>query len=235
MSRKVIPFVVALVLVCLIMGVSAAFAFSGAVSAEKFGSDVAWTQPYSTAESMKIIDLTGDGQDELFIQNTSEVTVYDGNGNVMWSFPYSSPKTTLGDVTGDGVEDIVVYYVGTGMSVDVISNGVQTKLAETLSIGFPSRVAVIRFPSGPQIVLGDNAGNLLSIGLDGAPRWNTTLGTAEIRGMDDAKINGQTYVAAATNNGVVAVLDETGQQIFYNSQETLRRMRAFDLNGDGNS
>jgi hypothetical protein len=235
MSRKVIPFIVALVLVCLIMGVSAAFAFSGAVSAEKFGSDVAWTQPYSTAESMKIIDLTGDGQDELFIQNTSDVTVYDGNGNVMWSFPYSSPKTTLGDVTGDGVEDIVVYYVGTGMSVDVISNGVQTKLAETLSIGFPSRVAVIRFPSGPQIVLGDNAGNLLSIGLDGAPRWSATLGTAEMRGMDDAKINGQTYVAAATNNGVVAVLDETGQEIFNNSQETLRRMRAFDLNGDGNS
>jgi hypothetical protein len=235
MSRKVIPFIVAFVLVCLIMAVASVFAFSGAVTAEKFGSDVAWTQPYSTAESMKIIDLTGDGQDELFIQNTSDVTIYDGNGNILWSFPYSSPKTTLGDVTGDGVEDIVVYYVGTGMSVDVISNGTQTKLAEGLNIGFPSRVAVIRFPSGPQIVLGDNAGDLLSIGLDGAPRWNTSLGTAEMRGMDDARIGGQVHVAAATYNGVVVVIDENGQQIFNNSQETLRRMRAFDLNADGNS
>ena len=29
--------------------------------------------PIRTAESMKVIDLTGDGQDELFIQNTSNV------------------------------------------------------------------------------------------------------------------------------------------------------------------
>ncbi len=235
MSRKIIPFVVALVLICLVMGVAGVFAFSGAVTAEKFGSDIAWRQPYSAAESMKVIDLTGDGQDELFIQNSNDITVYNGDGTVLWTFPYSSPKTTLGDVDGDGVEDIVVYYVGTGMSVDVISKGAQTKLAETLNIGFPSRVAVIRFPSGPQIVLGDNTGNLLSLGLDGTPKWNTTLGTAEVRGLDDAKIAGQTYVAAATNNGVVSVLDETGQQIFTNNQETLRRMRAFDLNADGKS
>ncbi len=236
MSRKVIPFVVAFVLICLIMAVSAVFAFSGQVTAEKFSSAVVWTQPFSTAESMKILDFTGDGQDELFIQNTSYVAVYDGSGGMLWSFPYSSSKTTLGDVDGDGVEDIVVYYVGNnGMSVDVISKGTQNTLAEGLDIGFPSRVAVIRFPSGPQIVLGDNAGRLLSLGLDGAPRWNSSLGVAEIRGMDDAKINGQTHVAAATNNGVVSVLDENGGQIFYNSQETLRRMRAFDLNGDGDS
>jgi len=235
MSRKVIPFVVAFVLVCLIMAVSAVFSFSGSVAAEKFGSDVIWTQPFSTAESMKILDFTGDGQDELFIQNTGFVAVYDADGGMLWSFPYSSPKTTLGDVDGDGVEDIVVYYVGNGMSVDVISKGVQTKLAEGLDIGFPSRVAVIRFASGPQIVLGDNAGRLLSIGLDGVPRWNSSLGVDEIRGMDDAKIGGQTHVAAATHNGVVSVLDENGGQVFYNSQETLRRMRAFDLNADGNS
>src|SRR5258706_4953224 len=121
------------------------------------------------------------------------------------------------------------------MSVDVISKGAQTNLAETLNIGFPSRVALIRFPFGPQIVLGNNTGNLLSLGLEGTPKGNTTLGTAEVRGLDDAKIAGQTYVAAATNNGVVSVLDETGQQIFTNNQETLRRMRAFDLNADGKS
>jgi len=205
------------------------------VTAEKFGSDVAWTQPYSTAESMKVIALTGDGQDELFIQNTSDVTAFDGSGNVLWSYPYASPKTTLGDVTGDGVEDIVVYYVGTGMSVDVISDGQVTTLAQNLNIGFPARVAVIRFTSGPQIVLGDNAGSLLSLDLTGQPLWNTALGLAEVRGMDDARIDGQTYLAAATNNGVVRVIDSQGQSVWENSQEILRRMRAFDLNADGDS
>ncbi|HEY2981634.1 MAG TPA: hypothetical protein VGJ22_10665, partial [Anaerolineales bacterium] len=235
MSRKIIPFVVALVLICLVMGVSGVFAYSGAVTAEKFGSQQAWSQPYAGAESMKVIDVTGDGQDDLFIQNTSNIAVFDGDGNVQFTFDYSSPKTTLGDVDGDGVEDIVVYYVGTGMSVDVISKGQVRNLAQTLNIGFPSRVAVIRFQSGPQIVLGDNGGSLLSIGLDGQPLWNTALGLAEVRGMDDAKINGQTFLAAATNNGVVRVIDEVGGTVWENSQETLRRMRAFDLDGDGNS
>ncbi len=62
-------------------------------------------------------------------------------------------KTTLGDVTGDNVEDVVVYYVGTGMSVDVISKGKQQTIAQTLNIGSPARDAVIRFASGPQILL----------------------------------------------------------------------------------
>lgn len=235
MSRKIIPFMVAFILICLVMVVAGIFAFSGVVTAEKFGSDVAWTQSYNTAESMKVIDLTGDGQDEVFMQNASDVTAFDGSGNVLWSYPYSSPKTTLADVNGDGVDDIVVYYVGTGMSVDVISNGQITTLAQSLNIGFPSRVAVIRFTSGPQIVLGDNGGSLLSLDLTGQPLWNTALGLAEVRGMDDARIDGQTYLAAATNNGVVRVIDSQGQSVWENSQETLRRMRAFDLNADGDS
>lgn len=235
MSRKIIPFVVALVLVCLVMAVAAIFAFSGAVSAQKFGDDVAWSRPYSSAESMKVIDLTGDGQDELFIQNNSDVTVYDGNGAILWNIPYNSPKTTLGDVDGDGVEDIIVFHVGTGMSVDVVGKTQQKTLANALDIGFPARVALVRFPSGPQIVLGDSGGGLLALSLDGQPLWSSQLGNAEIRGMDDAKIDGQTYVSVATNDGNLAVYDAQGSQVWSNSQEMLRRMRAFDLNSDGDS
>ena len=235
MSRKIIPFIIAFVMVCLVMVVAGVFSFSGAVTAEKFGSDTAWTQSYSTAESMKVIDVTGDGQDDLFIQNTNNVAVYDGAGNIILDLPYSTPKTTLGDVNGDGVEDIIVYYAGTGMSVDVISKGQASTLAEALDIGFPSRNAVIRFSSEPEIVLGDNAGRLLALGLDGNPRWNTSFGTDEIRGMDDAKINGETYFAVANRDGNVAVFNGNGEPVWQTSQEQLRRMRAFDLNADGNS
>ena len=57
MSRKIIPFVVAGILICLVMAVSGLLAFSGFVKAQKFGSDVTWTRPFSNAESMKVIDL----------------------------------------------------------------------------------------------------------------------------------------------------------------------------------
>jgi WD40 repeat protein len=235
MNRKIIPFVVAIILVCLVMGVAAAFSFSGAVTAQKFGGDIAWSQSYNTAESMKVINVMGDSQDELFIQNTENVSVYDGNGAVMLSQDYPSPKTTLGDVNDDGLEDIIVYYVGNGMSVDVISNGQTTTLATALDIGFPARVALIRFASGPQIVLGDSEGRLLALSLDGEPQWTSSLGISEVRGMDDAKIGGQTHLATATNDGNLAVYDAQGHQVWVHSQEQLRRLRAFDLNSDGNS
>jgi len=235
MSRKIIPFIVAFVLVCLVMVVAGVFAFSGAVTAEKFGDNVAWSKPFAGAESMKVIDLSGDGQDDLFVQNGSKVTVYDGGGAVMSDLPFSSPKTTLGDVDGDGVEDIIVYYVGTGMAVDLISKMQQKPLANLLEIGFPARVALVRFASGPQIILGDSAGELLSLDANGQPLWKSTLGSNEVRGMDDVKINGETYVAIATNDGNLAVYDAQGDQVWAGSQEQLRRLRAFDLNSDGNS
>src|SRR5574339_664742 len=115
MNRQIIPFVAAIILICLVMAVAAAFSFSGAITAQKFGGNVDWSQSYASAESMKVINLMGDDQDELFIQNASNVSVYDGNGAIMLSLDYQSPKTTLGDVNSDGVEDIIVFYVGTGM------------------------------------------------------------------------------------------------------------------------
>ena len=235
MNRKIIPFAIAIILVCLVMAVAAAFSFSGAVSAQKFGGEVAWSQSYGTAESMKVINVMGDDQDDLFIQNASNISIYDGSGEVMLSLDYDSPKTTLGDVNSDGMEDIIVYYVGTGMSVDVISNGQTETMATNLNIGFPARVALIRFASGPQIVLGDSSGKLLSLNLEGEPLWISTLGTNEVRGMDDARIGGQPHLATATNDGNLAVYDEQGNQVWTQSQEILRRLRAFDLNSDGNS
>ena len=235
MSRKIIPFVVAGVLICLVMVVAGVFAFGGSIKAEKFGSSVAWSHPFSGAESMKVIDLTGDGKDDLFIQSPDNLSVLDENGDAIFGFGYQSMKTTLGDVTGDNVEDIVVYYVGTGMSVDVINKGQPKTIAETLDIGFPSRVAVIRFSSGPQILLGDSDGNLLAISTSGQVLWNNDSGFNEVRGMDDALINGKMHAAVANNDGTLLVFDASGNTIWKTDQEQLRRMRAFDLNGDGTS
>jgi WD40 repeat protein len=235
MSRRIIPFIVAFVMVFLVMAVAGFFAFNGSIAAEKFGNDVAWSHPFSNAESMKVIDLTGDGNDDLFIQSPDSLSVLDAEGTSIFGFEYQNMKTTLGDVNGDNVEDIVVFHTGSGPSVDVISQGQARELATLLPIGFPSRVAVIRFSSGPQIVLGDSGGHILSLDINGQIRWETGLGGDEIRGMDDARVNGQTLVAIATRDGSVAVIDGSGKALWSGSQEQLRRMRAFDLNGDGTS
>ena len=102
MSRKIIPFVVAFILICLVMAVAGVFAFSGSVAAEKFGSQVAWSKSYSTAERLKVIDLTGDKQDEHLIQNQKNIYVFNGDGSLLWSFDYALSKTTLVEFNGDG-------------------------------------------------------------------------------------------------------------------------------------
>ena len=67
------------------------------------------------------------------------------------SLDYQYPKTTLGDVNGDGMEDIIVYYLGPrGYSVDVILDGRVQVLAEGVSLGQPARVALIRFSIDPE-------------------------------------------------------------------------------------
>jgi len=241
MSRKIIPFAVALILVCLIMAVSALFALGGAVSAEKFESALTWAQPYATAESMKAIDLSGDGQDDLFLQNLSNITVFDANGNTLINLNYDSFKitTTLGDLNGDGVEDILVYYAGTNVggetSVDAILKGQPTTIAGPLNTATPSRIALLRFPSAPEIVLADERGGLLALSADGRTLWTASLGSEEARGLDDARINGQTYLAVANHDGHLAVYDENGQVVWQSNPGPIRRMRAYDLNGDGNS
>jgi len=223
-------------MICLVMAVAGVISFSGLAKAEKFGGNVVWSQPYNTAESMKVINLMGDDQDELFIQNTTNVTIFDGSGNTLFSQEYQYPKTTLGDVNDDNREEIVVFYLGDlGYAVDVIDNGQVKTLAEGLTIGLPARVAVLRFASGSQIVLGDTGGDLLSLGLSGRPLWRYDVGGEEIRGLDDARINGQVQLAAASHDGSVVVLNQNGQSIWNTTQEQLRRMRAFDFNSDGNS
>ncbi|MCZ2121220.1 MAG: PQQ-binding-like beta-propeller repeat protein [Anaerolineales bacterium] len=232
MKRKIIPFIVAIVLSCLVMLVAGLFSFSGLATAEKFNADVAWSQPYAAAESMKSIDLTGDGQEELFIQNNQNVTVYNGDGSQLWSLNYPTPKTTLGDINNDNVEDIVVFYSN---GVDTIINGQASTVTTGVNLGAPARVAVIRFPSGPQILLGDTSGNLLALALNGQTLWNANIGTEEIRGMDDAKIDGQTYFVSAAHSGSIILFDSSGQAVWSVNQNPIRRMRAYDLNGDGNS
>ena len=232
MSKKFVPLIIAAVLACLVMLVTGVFAFSGAVSAEKASSTSAWSQPFNTAESMKIIDLNGDGQDELFIQGTDKVSVFDGSGNSVYSYDYFGPKTTLGDVNGDNVEDIVVFYIN---GVDVISKGQVSTLTDNLDLSTPARTAVMRFASGPQILIGDSKGYVQSLSPTGQLLWEARDGGDEIRGLDDAKIGGQTYVAIANRVGVISVYDAQGNQVWMQDTETLRRMRAYDLNGDGNS
>lgn len=234
-NRSITTIILAVVLVVLVMAVSVFFSTIGFASAEKYSSDSKWTTSYSTAESMKIIDLTGDGANDLFIQSPNNASIFDGTGNSIFSQNFSTIKSTMGDVNGDGVEDVILFE--SGWKVNMINKGELVTVSERVqNIGVnPSRVAIIKFPEKTEIVLGDAGGSLAAIDAQGNELWHNSLGSEEFRGMDDARVNGKTYLAVATYDGQFGLFDGNGNSLWKNTTDTLRRMRSYDLFGDGTS
>jgi hypothetical protein len=193
-NRSISTIILAVILVALIMAVSVFFSLNSSAAAEKYSAKPAWSKDYSTAESMKIIDLTGDGVDDLFIQNPSNASIFDSTGNLTASFDMGFGKSTMGDVNGDGVEDVVLFQPFTPM-VQVVSKGQAVTLLDTISIGSPSRVAIIKFEGKTEIILGDDRGGLIGLSTEGGQLWQTSMGSQELRGMDDARVNGKIYLA----------------------------------------
>jgi hypothetical protein len=234
-NRTMVTIALAAILILVVMCVSVVMTFYGSINAQKFTAGAGWSQAFTTADSMKIIDLTGDGQEDVFLQNQTNIRVVDASGNVILDNSYNPPLvTTMGDLNSDNVEDVLVYSPG---SADVMSKGELIWSVAVTQLGLPARAAIIHFNGGVQVILGDQSGGLLGLDADGGELWHTNLSNADaIRGLDDAKVNGQTFLAAANHDGSVALFDEQGQPVWsYHLESTLRRLRSYDLDGDGSS
>ncbi|MBN2549806.1 MAG: PQQ-binding-like beta-propeller repeat protein [Anaerolineales bacterium] len=229
----------AVLMIILVMGVAALMSFTGWVGSTKFSAQEVWQKPYLMALSMKIIDVTGDGQDDLFIQNDTNLSILDGSGNLLLEKSYPAPLvTTMGDVNGDSREDVVALYrAGSGANVAMISKGEEILQAEIVQFNDPARTAIIRYADGAQVILGDQGGILVAIDLAGSEVWySTQIASSAVRGLDDILIGNQMMLAVANEGGSVAAMDSQGQTLWsYNLPGGLRRLRAYDLDGDGNS
>jgi outer membrane protein assembly factor BamB len=229
--------VVAVILVIVIMGTALLLTFTGGTPA-KFTASEVWSTSMPNMQSMKIIDLTGDGQNDLFAQNDTTFAVLDASGKVLQEEHFDTPlATTMGDVTGDGVEDVAVFAPLAGQRQVLLYSQNERLWANPIeSISDPARVAVLRFPERTLIVAGDDRGLLVALDTQGTEVWRSQLSSGDaIRGLDDARINGKAYLAAANHNGAVALYDEQGQTLWTYNTGVLRRLRAYDLNGDGTS
>ncbi len=238
-KRTVITFISALLLILLVMCVAGVMTFSGWVNTEKYTDQLLWRQEYGNTQTLKIIDLTADGQDDLFIQNLNNFTVFGADERPAFSFDFErSLTTTMGDITGDGNEDLVAFYLDAGApTVTFYSQGNAIMTNQIDELGDPARAAVIKFAPGVQVILGDQRGALAALAPDGEILWQTQVSRGDyIRGLDDALVNGQVMLAAANHDGTVKLFNMQGQVVWsYNLPGGLRRLRAYDLDSDGNS
>ncbi|HID61166.1 MAG TPA: hypothetical protein EYP49_00240, partial [Anaerolineae bacterium] len=246
--NKTVTIVLAVVLMVIVMTISVILFFTGAAAREKWEFQEVWTAYFPEAESMKIIDLTGDKVRDVFLQSQSEVAILDARGQKIWSGTCQSPATTMGDFNGDGTDDFVVIYQPSGESVTATAYTGQGQELWTRALpnfGDPSRAISVDFQGDKvrEMVAGDMNGHLVCLSSQGEVLWEydlpnpTSMADAYVRGLDDVSLAGTMAVAAANYAGQVVLLDGQGQPLWgpEGLPERLRRLRAYDLDGDGNS
>ncbi len=204
-----------------------------------------WSRAFPQTEILKGINLIGDKTDEVFLAGPSGVAVLDSQGEVRFAANFTDAKATLGDLDGTPPDEFVVVHRGEGTSwqADAFQGDGSRLWSRALpDLAEPSRASSVDLEGDGrrEIVIGDQRGKLVCLNSDGSIRWRFTLASgsadAYIRGLDDLPLgNGRMAVAAATYAGDLAVLDANGAPLWQSSGASarLRRLRVYDLNGDG--
>lgn len=197
-------------------------------------------------ETMKAIDLTGDGEDEVFVQTPEQVLILSPEGQELLRQDIFGAKSTMGDLDGDGVDEFVIAEpFGPDMIVTAWTAG-GAEIWQTIvpDVGMPARGLSLDFRGDGkrEVIFGTEDGVLVCLdGVAGELHWRYSFpsDTPEnmlVRGADDVSRGGRTYLAAAIYGGAVVVLDENGKSILQlKFPEQLRRLRAYDMDGDGAS
>ena len=232
--RVIVTIFLALVLIAIVMGIAVFMTVTGGDLA-KYEAQTTWASQFSDMQSMKIMD-GGDKQRVVFVQNTTTLGALDSSGKPIFTKNYPATMvSTLGDVNGDNIDEIVAFAPN-GVAA-LTTTGSQLWSVQVKNVGTPYRAAIIRFNNSTQIILGDDRGQVISLDTKGTELWRATTNiNTYIRGLDDVTIKGAKYLVAATQNGYVFLFDANGKQVWnYYLNEALRRVRVYDLNGDGNT
>jgi len=243
-SRAKVTMILAVVLMLLVMGVAAVLTLTGAGARERYTAGETWTQPAADVASAKVTNLTGAGKTDLFVQAANSVLIFDGTGNRVFeqTFP-GTLAASMGDVDGDDIQEILVYYKPERNSVaaafKATGGGQLLWQTEIDGLGDVGRAAVVDFDGDGRmgLVVGDIRGKLVAISNRGEVQWRYDLhSVSDLRGLDSVLTGRTQLVAAADIDGRVAVLDGTGKEAWtYNVPGGLRRLRTEELTVPGQS
>ena len=241
-QRVIITIVLALALMCLVMGVAAAITFTGAVNRDKWAVSETWAQPAASVQSMKVTNMTGAGKTDLFVQAGNTIQIYDASGKLVLGqeFP-GTLAATMGDVNGDGTQDILAYYKESQASVATAlkaSGGEAIWKTGLVGLGDVGRAAAVDFDGTGKygVVVGDTTGKLVAVSESGKERWRYDLKATELRGLDNILIGKTQLIAAADIGGNVVALDGKGKVVWpFTVSGGLRRLRTYELITPGQS
>jgi outer membrane protein assembly factor BamB len=240
-SNRTLIIILAVVLMVLVMAGAVVLTLAGIASREKLVTNALWNSPAHSAVSINITDLTGDKQRDIFVQDNAGIRLLDEQGQVLLEKQFPSPlASTMGDLNGDGLPDIIAYtWDGEGASVAAFTGQDQLLWqARPQELGPPGRATAIDFDNDhrSEVVLGSDDGTLVALSSQGEQLWQYTLPAASpLRGLDDVALPSGRTIAAGLETGEVVVLNGQGVALWRTKASGgLRRLRAFPLGGPQN-
>jgi hypothetical protein len=234
--RAVITIILAFLMVLVVMAIAVLMTLGNTVKAEKVITDNTWTESITNPLYLKLIDLTGDGQKDLFVQTDSAFYVYDvETRQVLFEHVYDMPfQFTFRDMDGDQVEDVITYSMEDYATLMFFSGGEMIASYPIEEVMIPARVAVLPSDGEQILIMGDDFGNLAGVSTTGDVLWTDNLGGGTIVGMGDAETGRDIVIVVAVEDGEVAAFSAAGEQVWrYRASEPLRHLRSYDPDGDG--
>jgi len=241
-SRTITVIVLAVVLMVVVMGAAVAITFLGMANRDKWAIHETWSQSAPSVQSMKVTNLVGESKTDLFVQAGSTVMVFDSSGKQVFSKDYPGTlATTMGDVNGDGAQEVIVYYASGQSVVSAIKAteaGPAVWQVALTGLGAVGRAAAVDFDGTGKygVVVGDTIGRLVAISSTGKELWRYDLKATELRGLDTILVGKPQLIAAADSGENVVALDGKGKVVWnFNVPGGLRRMRTYELTAPGQS
>ena len=179
-----------------------------------------WTEKYSNPSDAQFpfgyaLPKVKDDVYNLVVSNDHNVSILDLNGNFRETWEYAAPAFFARASSADSDYQLYVYYMGNGASVDVEKDGITSNLAQMLPIGEPSRIIVDKLSDGDRLILGDTTGNILVLTTGGQPLWNTSIGPGRVIALATDYFAGEgDFLVAASSDGVVRLMKETGETVW---------------------
>ena len=143
--RAVITIILAFLMVLVVMAIAVLMTLGNTVKAEKVITDQTWSQSFANPLYLKLIDLSGDGQKDLFVQTEFAFYVYDVETQaVLFEHEFELPfQFTFRDMDGDQVEDVIIYAMEDYATLMFFSRGEMIASYPIEDLMFPVRVAVL--------------------------------------------------------------------------------------------
>ena len=232
------------------------------ISAIKNNGSLLWTYIVKDGIcSIAVRDVNGDGRNEVIAGGGEMVYCLNGAGTLLWNFslPYGGRLRyghafTLGDVDGDGLEDVVIgtctyadWSPPSGNSVVVIkSDGTllweeqMPECVSSIAVGDMNGDGKNEVVVGVSVPWGIDMDNLYVLKNDGTLLWSYPAGV----GMAGRRVNDISLgdldgdevkeIVAGSEDNTIYVLKGNGTLLWnYTTSSYLREVEIGDIDGDG--